>query len=106
MWLRGTRGRSAADFARAAESLAVEVDAFTGRSSLGATFEAPSDQLDPALDLMTEMLLEPALAEDEIERERRETLAAIERRADRLAQRAFMLFTQTHFRHHPYRMSK
>jgi zinc protease len=103
MWLRGTRGRSAADFARATEGLAAEIDGFSGRSSLGLTLETTSEKLDPALDLFAEALLEPAFDPEELERERRETLAAIERREDRLAQRAFLLFAETHFRTHPYR---
>jgi zinc protease len=104
MWLRGTRGRSAADFARATESLAAEIEGFAGRSSLGLTLEAPSARLPEAFDLFAEVLLEPAFDEAEVEHERRETLAAIERREDQLAQRAFLLFAQTHFQRHPYRM--
>ena len=103
MWLRGTRNRSAADFARASESLAAEIDGFSGRSSLGLTLEVTRDQLEPALDLFADVLLEPGFDSDEIERERRDTLAAIERREDRLGQRAFQLFAETHFREHPYR---
>jgi len=103
MWLRGTRSRSAADFARATESLAAEIDCFTGRSSFGLTLETPSEHLEPTLDLFAEVLLEPAFDRDEIERERRDTLAAIARREDRLAQLAFLLFAKTHYRHHPYR---
>jgi zinc protease len=103
MWMRGTRSRSAADFARATESLAVEIDGFSGRSSLGLTLEATSERLDPALDLFAEALLEPAFDGDEIERQRRDALAAVERREDRLAQRVFLLFAETHYRTHPYR---
>ena len=105
MWLRGTRSRSAADFARSTEGLAAEIDGFSGRSSFGLTLETPSDRLDPALDLFSEVLLEPAFDRDELEHERRDTLAAIERREDRLAQRAFLLFAETHYRAHPYRGS-
>ncbi len=103
MWTRGTASRSAADFARSAEGLAADIEGFSGRSSLGVTVETPSQNLDAALDLFAEVLLEPAFDADELERERRETLAAIERREDRLAQRAFLLFAETHFRAHPYR---
>src|SRR5439155_9123771 len=80
MWLRGTESRSAADFARAVESRAADIDAFAGRSSFGLTLEAPSAALEPALDLFSEVLVEPAFEPDELERERAETLAAIERR--------------------------
>jgi zinc protease len=104
MWLRGTRSHAAAGFAEAAESRAAEIDAFSGRSSFGLTLEATSDQLEVSLDLFTEALLEPAFDREELEHERSETLAAIERREDRLAQRAFMLFSELHFQHHPYRM--
>jgi zinc protease len=103
MWLRGTRSRSAADFARATESLAAEIDCFTGRSSFGLTLETPSERIEPTLDLFAEVLLEPSFDRDEIERERRDTLAAIARREDRLAQLAFLLFAKTHYPHHPYR---
>jgi len=103
MWLRGTRNRSTAGFARAAENRGVEIDSFSGRSSQGLTFEAPSERVDDAIGLLCEALLEPAFDVGEIERERRDTLAAIERREDRLAQRAFLLFAETHYRRHPYR---
>jgi len=104
MWLRGTRSHSTADFARAVENLASDVDGFSGRSSLGLTFDTTCDALEPCLDLFAEVLLEPAFDPDEVERERRETLASIERRADRLGQRSFLLFGETLFERHPYRL--
>jgi zinc protease len=104
MWLRGTESHSAADFARAVESRAADIDVFAGRSSFGLTVEAPTAALDPAFDLFTEVLVEPAFDAAELERERAETLAAIERREDRLGQRAFQLFAEHLFREHPYRL--
>ena len=104
MWLRGTKSHSAAGFARAVESRAAEIDVFAGRSSFGLTLEAPVDALEPTLDLFTEVLLEPAFDRSEHERERAETLAAIERREDRLGQRAFLLMAEQLYREHPYRM--
>jgi len=105
VWLRGTRSHSTADFARVAENLAADVDGFSGRNSLGTTLECPVEALDPTLELFAELLLEPAFDLAEIERERSDTLAAIERREDRLAQLAYMLFAETHFRKHPYRLA-
>jgi zinc protease len=104
MWLRGTASHSTAGFARASEDVAAEVDGFCGRNSFGATFETPLDGLDAALELFSEVLLEPAFDADEIERERSDTLAAIERREDRLGQLAFLLFASTHYASHPYRL--
>ncbi len=105
LWMRGTRGRSAADFARAVENLAADLDGFSGRSSLGLTLDVTSDKLEPSLDLFAEALLEPGFDAEEIERERRETLAAIERREDQPAQLAFLLFYETHYQRHPYRLA-
>ena len=104
MWLRGTESHSAAGFARAVEGRAADIDVFSGRSSFGLTLEAPSEALDPTLDLFAEVLIEPAFDEAELERERAETLAAIERREDRLGQRAFQLLAEHLFLEHPYRM--
>ena len=104
MWLRGTSGRSAADVAREVESLAADLDGFSGRNSTGMTLEVTSDRVGPALDLFAEALLEPAFAEEEIDKERDDTLAAIHRREDQLGARVFDLFGDTHYRTHPYRL--
>jgi zinc protease len=104
MWLRGTANHSAAAFAAAIENRATDIDSFSGRSSFGLTLEAPRETLSHGLDLFADVLCVPAFDAEEFERERRETLAAIERREDRLAQRAFQLFLEHHYPKHPYRM--
>ncbi|MBW2229301.1 MAG: insulinase family protein [Deltaproteobacteria bacterium] len=103
MWTRGTQRHTSTAFASAVEDLAADISGFSGRSSMGVTLEVTSDNLLPALDLFSDVLLRPGLREEDVERERRETLAAIERREDQLAQRSFMLFTETEFPLHPYR---
>jgi zinc protease len=103
MWLRGTRRRDAAELAHAIESIAADVDGFAGRSGFGLSMEATSDRFEAALDLFAEVLLEPAFAADELERERRDTLAALARREDRLGARVLDLFTGALWAAHPYR---
>ena len=105
MWTRGTRSLSAADFARRVEGLAAEIDGFSGRNSIGLTLDTLSESLEPALALFAEALLEPRFDSAEIDRERRETLAALERREDRLGQRAFQLFARAEFADHPYSLT-
>jgi zinc protease len=104
MWTRGTRARSAVAFARAVEAIAADINGFSGRNSQGFAIDVTSDKLEPALDLFAEALLEPAFDTEEVERERRETLASIDRRADRLAQLAYIQFGELHFPKHPYRL--
>jgi zinc protease len=105
MWTRGTERRGAAEFAEDVESLAAEIDGFSGRNSVGLSLDCLSETLEPALDLFAEALLTPRFDTEEIESERRETLAALERRNDRLGSRAFQLFAETEFEHHPYRLT-
>jgi len=104
VWLRGTATRSAAEFARSVESLAAEIDSFSGRSSLGLTLDCTSETFAEVLPLFTETLCFPAFDEEETERERRDVIAALDRREDRLGARAFDLFQRTHFERHPYRL--
>ena len=104
VWLRGTATRSAAEFARTVESLAADIDAFSGRSSVGLTLDCTSDAFAEVLPLWAETLGFPAFDEEEIERERRDVLAALERREDRLGTRAFDLFQRAHWARHPYRL--
>jgi zinc protease len=102
LWLRGTASHTAAGFARAVESLAAEIDGFSGRQSFGLGLDCLAERLEPALDLFAEVLLEPAFDPEELERERRETLAALERREDRLDVKVFDLFQEELYAGHPY----
>ena len=104
LWLRGTQSHGAAEFARRVESLAADVDSFAGRSSCGLTLDCPSQSFEDVFELFAGALLAPAFGEEEIERERRDTLAALARREDRLGVRAFDLFASAHWQRHPYRL--
>jgi zinc protease len=104
LWMRGTEAYGAAEFARRVESLAADVDSFAGRSSCGVTLDCPSESFADVLELFACALLTPAFAEEEVLRERRDTLAALARREDRLAVRAFDLFASAHWERHPYRL--
>jgi zinc protease len=104
VWLRGTAARGAAEFARTTESLAADIDAFSGRSSVGLTLDCTSEVFAEMLPLWAEALCFPAFGEEEVERERRDALAALERREDRLGARAFDLFQRAHYQRHPYRL--
>ena len=48
-------------------------------------------------------MLHPSFPQEEIEKVRTETLAALERREDHLAGKAFELFNKTLYDGHPYR---
>ncbi len=105
LWTRGTASQPSAPlFASATEDLAADIGGFSGRSSQGLSLEVTRDNWLPSLDLMTEVLTDPLFSEEEFTTERREILAAIDRREDQLAHRAFLMFAKTHFKQHPYRL--
>ena len=102
---RGTEQRSAAQFAAAVEDIAGGVGGFSGRNSFGLVGGFLSDSLDTGLELFADALLHPAFDEGELEKLRRDTLAALDRREDQLAQKAFELFATELYPGHPYRFT-
>ena len=70
----GTEVRDAVAFVEATERLGAEVHADAGWETLVATTEVPRRHLAPALLLMAEMLLRPALPAHEVDRLREERL--------------------------------
>ncbi|MBW2281612.1 MAG: insulinase family protein [Deltaproteobacteria bacterium] len=100
---RGTEMRSASQFSAEIEGIAGSVEGFAGRNSFGLTGEFLGDSLDTGLDLFVDALLHPAFDPEQIEKRRADRLAAIERREDALAQKAFELFAREMYPNHPYR---
>ena len=89
----GTRRLDATGFAEATERLGLEIGSESSWDSARASFGALSEQLEPALALLAEMIREPRLEEREFERLKAERLADImQARADpgRLADEMFL----------------
>lgn len=99
---KGTRRRSAVEIAEEVESMAASLSGFSGRNSFGVEAEGLSGFLDRLLDLVADVVTSPAFPAGELEKERRDLLAAIERREDQPSQVAFDLFLQKLYPAHPY----
>jgi zinc protease len=100
---RGTEHRSASQIAAEVENIAGGLDGFSGRNSFGIIAEFLKDSLDTGLELFADVLLYATFPTEEIEKLRREQLAAIQRREDNLAAKAFDLFADGLYEGHPYR---
>lgn len=105
MLTRGTSRRSREALAEKVESLAGDVQGFSGRNSMGVSATMLSEHEGEGLDLFLEVLLEPAFSLEEVEKARRELLLAIDHREDNSAGRAFDLTFSTLYPRHPYGMS-
>ncbi len=100
---KGTEQRSAAQIAAEVEGIAGDVGGFAGRNTFGVTGEFLRESLDSGLELFADLVLHPSFPAEEIEKLREERLAAIRRREDNLATKAFDLFSQALYPDHPYR---
>jgi predicted Zn-dependent peptidase len=67
---KGTKSRSTADIAKVIDILGGDVDAFTGKEYTSFYAHVLDEQLDLALDLLTEIVVAPRFTDDDLEMER------------------------------------
>ena len=99
---RGSVHHSRESLGRAVESLAGNLDGFSGRNSLGLRGQFVSRHAEDGTDLFLEVLRHPTFPVEEIEKRRREVLVALANRDDDPAQRAMEIFYAAHFPDHAY----
>lgn len=98
---KGTSRRTAKAIARTIDAVGGQLDAFTGRE-LACYYAKVLDELLPeALDLISDILTDPLLAPEDIERERRVILEEIKLTEDTPTDDLFDLFYSTIFDGHP-----
>ncbi len=102
MMTRGTERLDAPAFATLVDSMAASISGSSGRNSLGVTAEGLSRFFDPLLDLLGEVIHQPAFDPEEIEKSRQDILAEIKREYDNLSQSAFKLFFRKLYGAHPF----
>ena len=105
MLTRGTTSRDREQLARDIESMAAGVGGFSGHNSLGVSGTFLSEHFDAGMDLLLEVLLEPAFDATEVDKARRELLLAIKNREDNSSRIAFDLAYATVYPEHPYGMT-
>jgi zinc protease len=86
--LKGTARRSAEDIAREIESVGGSIDSYGGNNSFGVNAEVLSGDFATGLDLLRDVLLNPAFPAPALERERQIQLAGIRAQKDHLLQSA------------------
>jgi zinc protease len=82
--LKGTARRSAEDIAKEIESVGGSIDSYGGNNSFGVNAEVMSSDFATGLDLLTDVLLNPAFPGPALERERQIQLAGIRAQKDHL----------------------
>jgi predicted Zn-dependent peptidase len=101
MLFKGTSSRSAEDIAQAIDSIGGHMDAFTAKEYAGYYIKALDEHLPLALDILSDIVLNPAFVDDDVGREKRVILEEIKMVEDTPDDLVHELFTQHFWERHP-----
>lgn len=94
MVFKGTTTRSAQQFAREVDAIGGNLDAFTGKETICFNLKVLDENVPAALDLLTDLVLHPTFAADELAREQGVILEEIKMDEDNPDYLVHELFTQ------------
>jgi predicted Zn-dependent peptidase len=101
MLFKGSDTRSAEDIAQSIDSIGGQLDAFTAKEYASYYIKVLDEHLPLAVDLLADIVLRPAFAPDEIEREKKVILEEIKMVEDTPDDLVHELFTQHFWEGHP-----
>ncbi len=94
MVFKGTTTRSAQQFAREVDAIGGNLDAFTGKETIGFTIKVLDENIPAALDLLTDLVLHPTFSPEDIAKEQGVILEEIKMDEDNPDYLVHELFTQ------------
>ena len=101
MLFKGTASRSAEDIAQAIDSIGGQLDAFTAKEYASYYIKVLDEHLPRALDVLSDLVLNPAFNPDDVEREKKVILEEIKMVEDTPDDLVHELFTQGFWEDHP-----
>ena len=101
MLFKGTRSRTAQHIAREMDSIGGNLDAFTSKETICFNVKSLADHVPIALDILSDLVLNPLFAATDIERERGVILEEIKIDEDNPDVLVAELFTQALWKDHP-----
>jgi predicted Zn-dependent peptidase len=101
MVFKGTKGRSAADIARLMDSIGGNMDAFTAKECICFNVKVLDEHMPIALDVLSDLVLNPVFDTDDISRERGVILEEIKMDEDNPDYLVHEIFTQNFWKDHP-----
>jgi predicted Zn-dependent peptidase len=101
MVFKGTKSRNAQAIAREMDAIGGNLDAFTSKETICFNVKSLSDHVPIAMDILTDLVLNPTFAPPEIERERGVILEEIKIDEDNPDVLVHELFTQSFWKGHP-----
>src|SRR5271168_806817 len=101
MVFKGTKSRSAQNIAREVDAIGGNLDAFTGKETVCFNIKVLDEHVPPALDVLSDLVLNPVFATEDISRERGVILEEIKMDEDNPDYLVHEIFTQNFWKDHP-----
>jgi predicted Zn-dependent peptidase len=101
MVFKGTKSRSALDIARQMDSIGGNMDAFTGKETICFNAKVLDEHLPIAVDVITDLVLNPTFDPKDIDREKGVILEEIKMDEDNPDYLVHEIFTQNFWKDHP-----
>ena len=101
MLFKGTGTRSAEDIAQAIDSIGGQLDAFTAKEYASYYIKVLDEHLPLAIDILSDIVRDPAFGADDIEREKKVVVEEIKMVEDTPDDLVHELFTQGFWENHP-----
>jgi len=101
MLFKGTATRSAEDIAQVIDSIGGQLDAFTAKEYASYYIKVLDEHLPLALDILSDIVLNPAFSAEDIEREKKVVLEEIKMVEDTPDDLVHEIFTQGFWENHP-----
>ncbi len=101
MVFKGTKSRSAQMLAREVDAIGGNLDAFTGKETICFNIKVLDEHVPVALDVLSDLVLHPTFAREEIDRERGVILEEIKMDEDNPDYLVNEIFTQNFWKDHP-----
>jgi len=101
MLFKGTTSRSAESIAQDIDSIGGQLDAFTAKEYASYYIKVLDENLPLAVDILSDIVLNPAFVEDDIEREKKVVLEEIKMVEDTPDDLVHEIFTQAFWEDHP-----
>jgi predicted Zn-dependent peptidase len=101
MVFKGTQHRSAEEIARQVDSIGGNIDAFTAKECVSFSMKVLDEHLPIALDVLSDLVLNPVFDEQDISRERGVILEEIKMDEDNPDYLVHEIFTQNFWKDHP-----
>jgi zinc protease len=100
---KGTTSRSKLDIAEALEDVGGSIGSMSGYNTVNVSASVLKEHFDLALELLADVILNSDFPEDEIEKQREDTLLAIKRQDEDWTTEITRMFRTHYYRKHPYR---